>query len=161
MSPGAGGLRRLVDPALFSDPYAANNFIGSVLEASTETSMIGMDLDGNIQLWNEGARRLYGYEPEDVISKANSSILHVAADVEAGLPVRMMATALETGKFEGSVVRRRKDGTTFAARAAYDALSYTHRKEWMRWVEEAKKPETRATRIAKTVAGLREGKKTH
>jgi hypothetical protein len=47
------------------------------------------------------------------------------------------------------------------ARAAYDALSYTHRKEWVRWVEEAKKPETRAARIEKTVTGLREGKKTH
>jgi uncharacterized protein YdeI (YjbR/CyaY-like superfamily) len=46
------------------------------------------------------------------------------------------------------------------ARAAYDGLSYTHRKEWVRWVEEAKKPETRATRIEKTVAALREGKKT-
>jgi antitoxin component of MazEF toxin-antitoxin module len=48
-----------------------------------------------------------------------------------------------------------------AARAAYDGLSYTHRKEWVRWVEEAKKPETRATRIERTVAGLRAGKKTH
>jgi hypothetical protein len=47
------------------------------------------------------------------------------------------------------------------ARTAYDGLSYTHRKEWVRWVEEAKKPETRATRIEKTVAGLRAGKKTH
>ena len=47
------------------------------------------------------------------------------------------------------------------ARAAYDGLSYTHRKEWVRWVEEAKKAETRSTRIEKTVAGLREGKKTH
>jgi antitoxin component of MazEF toxin-antitoxin module len=48
-----------------------------------------------------------------------------------------------------------------AARTAYDGLSYTHRKEWVRWVEEAKRPETRASRIEKTVAGLREGKKTH
>ncbi len=47
------------------------------------------------------------------------------------------------------------------ARAAYDGLSYSHRKEWVRWVEEAKKPETRTTRIEKTVTGLREGKKTH
>ena len=48
-----------------------------------------------------------------------------------------------------------------AARATYDGLSYTHRKEWVRWVQEAKKPETRASRIEKTVAGLRAGKKTH
>jgi bacteriocin resistance YdeI/OmpD-like protein/uncharacterized protein DUF1905 len=46
------------------------------------------------------------------------------------------------------------------ARAAYDALAFTHRKEWVRWVEEAKKPETRAARIEKTVVALREGRKT-
>jgi hypothetical protein len=46
-------------------------------------------------------------------------------------------------------------------RAAYDGLSFTHRKEWVRWVEEAKKPETRATRIARTVEGLKAGRKTH
>ncbi len=48
-----------------------------------------------------------------------------------------------------------------AVRATYDGLSFTHRKEWVRWVEEAKKPETRAARIEKTIAGLREGRKTH
>jgi hypothetical protein len=47
------------------------------------------------------------------------------------------------------------------SRAAYDALSYTHRKEWVRWIEDAKKPETRAARVDKTVAGLRAGRKTH
>jgi len=46
-----------------------------------------------------------------------------------------------------------------AARATFDGLSFTHRKEWVRWVEEAKKPETRATRLAKTVESLRAGKR--
>lgn len=46
-----------------------------------------------------------------------------------------------------------------AARATFDALSFTHRKEWVRWVEEAKKAETRATRLAKTVESLHEGKR--
>ena len=114
--PTPRGMRRLIDPALLADPYAAANFIGNVLEASTETSIIGTDLEGNIQLWNEGARRLYGYEPEEVIGKANSTLLHTAEDVTAGLAKQMMATAIEAGKFEGSVVRRRKNGTTFPAR---------------------------------------------
>lgn len=48
-----------------------------------------------------------------------------------------------------------------AAAAAYEQLSFTHRKEWARWVTEAKRPETRSTRIAKTVEGLRSGKRTH
>ena len=47
------------------------------------------------------------------------------------------------------------------ARAAFDGLAPSHKKEWVRWVEEAKKAETRAARIEKTVAGLKAGKKTH
>jgi len=47
-----------------------------------------------------------------------------------------------------------------AARATYEGLSYTHRKEWVRWVEEAKRPETRASRIERTAAALREGRRT-
>jgi PAS domain S-box-containing protein len=115
-SPAAGGMQRLLDPDLFADPQVAANFISSVLEASTEYSIIGQDLEGNIQLWNEGARRIYGYETQEIVGKANSSMLHPAEDVAAGLPQRMMATALETGKFEGTVLRKRKNGTTFTAR---------------------------------------------
>ena len=54
---------------------------------------------------------------------------------------------------------RRRSRRTRTARATFDGLSYTHRKEWVRWIEEAKKPETRATRLAKTVESLREGKR--
>jgi hypothetical protein len=40
------------------------------------------------------------------------------------------------------------------ARTLFDALSYTHRKEHVRAIEEAKAPETRERRIQKTVAAL-------
>ena len=46
-----------------------------------------------------------------------------------------------------------------AARTHFHSLAPSHRKEWVRWVEEAKKPETRSARIEKTAAALREGKK--
>jgi len=42
-----------------------------------------------------------------------------------------------------------------AARKAFDGLPFTHRKEYVRWIEEAKKPETRASRVAKTLAKLK------
>jgi hypothetical protein len=38
-----------------------------------------------------------------------------------------------------------------SAKAAWDKLSYSHRKEYINAIEEAKKPETRARRIAKAV----------
>ncbi len=43
---------------------------------------------------------------------------------------------------------------TAGTRAAFDALSYTHRKEHVRAIEDAKKPETRARRIAKAIDAL-------
>jgi hypothetical protein len=47
-----------------------------------------------------------------------------------------------------------------ALRATFDGLAPSHRKEWVRWVEEAKKPETRAARVQKTVESVRAGRKT-
>lgn len=45
------------------------------------------------------------------------------------------------------------------ARAVWDKLSYTHRREHVEHIEEAKKPETRERRIEKSVALLAAGKK--
>jgi hypothetical protein len=36
-------------------------------------------------------------------------------------------------------------------REAFDRLSFSHRREYVAWIDEAKKPETRARRIALTV----------
>jgi Bacteriocin-protection, YdeI or OmpD-Associated/Domain of unknown function (DUF1905) len=44
------------------------------------------------------------------------------------------------------------------ARAAFDALSYTHRKEYARWIAEAKREETRERRVAQTLERLRQGR---
>lgn len=40
------------------------------------------------------------------------------------------------------------------ARAYFESLSYTHRREYAGYVAEAKKPETRATRAARTIQSL-------
>jgi hypothetical protein len=41
------------------------------------------------------------------------------------------------------------------ARAAYDNLAYSHKREHVRAIESAKKPETRGRRIEKAIATLR------
>jgi hypothetical protein len=43
------------------------------------------------------------------------------------------------------------------ASAAFDALAPSHRREWCRWVAEAKRADTRTTRADRTVAALRSG----
>ena len=44
------------------------------------------------------------------------------------------------------------------AAAAFDALAFTHRKEYARWIEEPKREETRRRRVAQAVEKLREGR---
>lgn len=41
------------------------------------------------------------------------------------------------------------------AKALFDKLSYTHQKEYVNWINEAKRDETRQTRIAKTIEMLK------
>src|SRR5216684_2573595 len=106
----------LFDSSILATAQQAVEFISNILESSTEYSVIGKDLDGKILLWNEGARRLYGYEPEEVVGKANSSILHVPEDVKAGKHREIMETALRDGKWEGTIGRVRKNGERFTAR---------------------------------------------
>lgn len=45
------------------------------------------------------------------------------------------------------------------ANAAFSELSYTHQKEYVRWIEEAKKEETRQARVAKTLQVSKNKKK--
>lgn len=45
------------------------------------------------------------------------------------------------------------------AAAFWKKLSYTHQREYVQWIEEARKPETRERRIGKAVEMLAEGKR--
>ncbi len=106
----------MFDSAIVGNAQEAVEFISNILESSTEYSMIGKALDGRILLWNEGARRVYGYEPEEVVGKANAAILYVPEDVLAGKDREIMAIALREGKWEGTIGRIRKNGERFTAR---------------------------------------------
>jgi Bacteriocin-protection, YdeI or OmpD-Associated/Domain of unknown function (DUF1905) len=48
-------------------------------------------------------------------------------------------------------------GADESAKKAFAKLSFSHRRDYVEWVEEAKKPETRARRIVATVERVREG----
>jgi PAS domain S-box-containing protein len=114
--PGDGNSGGLFDSSIIATAQEAVDFVTNILESSTEYSVIAKDLTGKIVLWNEGARRLYGYEPDEVIGKANSSILYAPEDAKAGVPGQIMRAALEQGKWEGTLTRQRKNGDQFTAR---------------------------------------------
>jgi hypothetical protein len=45
------------------------------------------------------------------------------------------------------------------ARAFFDGLAFSHRREYANWINEAKQETTRQTRVAKTIELLKQGKK--
>jgi hypothetical protein len=53
------------------------------------------------------------------------------------------------------------DSMNASERRAYDGLAYTQRKEFVLWIEQAKKPETRSRRIERILAKLREYQASH
>ncbi len=88
----------------------------NILDSSTEYSIIGVDLEGTIVLWNEGARLRYNFEPDEVIGNANASILFTPEDLAQGKPKEISDAALRGGKWEGPLERVRRNGERFIAR---------------------------------------------
>jgi uncharacterized protein YdeI (YjbR/CyaY-like superfamily) len=43
------------------------------------------------------------------------------------------------------------------ARATFDRMAYTHRREYVEWITEAKRPETRTRRVSKAAELIRNG----
>jgi hypothetical protein len=82
-----------------------------------------------------------------------------AAGVKAGQPVQV-TVALDTAPREVEVPKDLAAALKKAgARAAFDALAFSHRKEHVRAIEEASAPETRARRIDRAVAMVASGGK--
>ena len=103
------------DNTIAGSAQEALDFVSNILEASTEYSIIGKELDGTIVLWNEGARRLYGYQPEEVVGSANAALLFTAEDIADGVPEALLQATLRDGKWIGQLKRLRKDGRRFTA----------------------------------------------
>jgi hypothetical protein len=88
-----------------------------------------------------------------------SKAVRQAASVEAGDTVDVTVTLdTEVREVEVPADLAKALQTDPAAQAAFDRMAFTHRKEYARWIEEAKKPETRERRVAQTLDMVREGK---
>ncbi|MDO8137113.1 MAG: PAS domain S-box protein [Candidatus Brocadiales bacterium] len=89
------------------------NFLNSILLSSTEYSIMAMDLKGKVQAFNEGARRMYGYEPEEVVGRLGLQALF-DSEVEGGLEQALSLTE-KTGRFEAGIMGKRRSGELFPA----------------------------------------------
>ena len=87
------------------------NFLNSILLSSTEYSIMALDPQGRIQAFNEGARKMYGYEPEEVVGKC---LIHSLFSAEGnGQLEEALSLTEKTGRHEIDLQGRRKSGEPF------------------------------------------------
>jgi PAS domain S-box-containing protein len=73
-----------------------------------------LDPEGRIASWNEGAKRIKGYESEEILGK-HFSCFYSEQERLSGKPDKELQEALEKGHYTEEGLRVRKDGSTFWA----------------------------------------------
>ena len=84
-------------------------------------AIVGLDVDGGITEWTDGAARVIGYTGKSAIGR-HVSMLHPPEDVERGAPQQVLSQAREQGRAEVHDWRLRRDGTRFWANAIVTAI---------------------------------------
>ncbi|HYZ31966.1 MAG TPA: PAS domain S-box protein [Crenalkalicoccus sp.] len=92
-----------------------------LVQGVTDYAIFMLDPEGRITNWNAGARRIKGYEGEEIIGQ-HFSRFYTEEDRAAGLPDRVLEQVRETGRFEAEGWRVRKDGRRFWASVVIDAI---------------------------------------
>lgn len=92
-----------------------------MFEGIKDYALITLDPEGNVTSWNEGARRIKGYEASEIIGKSFKNF-YSSQDVSMGKCDYELKEAAETGRFEDEGWRIRKDGTKFWANVLITAM---------------------------------------
>ena len=98
-------------------------------------SMVRMGTPRHILLILKEIREKLGKHPGDRI--------RVTVELDNAPRIIVLAADVEAAYRKAGVLR------------AYQAMSYSHQREYANWIEDAKKPETRARRIARSVTDLK------
>ena len=92
-----------------------------LVEGVKDYAIFMLDAEGRISTWNEGARRMNGYEVQEIIGK-HFSVFYPEEDAKGGKPLEKLKVAAEKGHYEEEGLRVRKDGSTFWASVLITAL---------------------------------------
>ena len=103
-----------------------NEALFSIILNISHDAIIATDQDQNIILFNQGAKRIFGYNASEVIGQPLEVLLPPTLSEIHRAHVRRFATALEVTRQMGErreIYGQRKDGTIFPAEASIAKLS--------------------------------------
>jgi PAS domain S-box-containing protein len=91
-----------------------------LVEGVKDYAIFMLDPQGHVATWNAEARRIKGYEAEEIIGE-HFSAFYTDEDLERNHPEQVLRMAAE-GAYEEEGLRVRKDGSTFWANIVITAL---------------------------------------
>ncbi|MDB6082920.1 MAG: sensor histidine kinase, partial [Gammaproteobacteria bacterium] len=92
-----------------------------LVDSVTDYALYMLDPAGKIASWNSGARRIKGYDADEIIGK-HFSCFYSDDDRASDVPMNGLRTAAEHGRLETEGWRLRKDGSRFWANVIIDAI---------------------------------------
>ena len=93
----------------------ATDSLNAVLDSSTEYAIIATDARWQVVMFNEGARRTFGYEPQDILGQPLARLV-APEEVETAVGLTMERALRMHGRHEGEGIRVRRDGQRFPVR---------------------------------------------
>ncbi len=94
----------------------------TLVDSAKDYAIYALDKEGCVQTWNAGARRIKGYEADEIVGQ-HFSRFYLPEDVRAGKPARDLMLASENGQYEEEGWRVRKDGSRFWANVVIARLT--------------------------------------
>lgn len=86
------------------------NFLAAII-ASSDDAIVSKDLNGIVSSWNEGARRIFGYEPEEMIGQPILRIIPPELQYEEDFILSRIRSGGRIDHFE--TIRMKKNGERF------------------------------------------------
>lgn len=91
----------------------ARALLDSVVQGASAHAIVALDPAGKVELWNDGARRMYGYLPIEMLGRDLARLFPAGSS-----PSSLLALVDLEGRFEGALDQLRASGELFTARIA-------------------------------------------
>jgi PAS domain S-box-containing protein len=104
-----------------SPPGRSEEQYHKMVEEVEDYAILMLDSNGIIRNWNKGAEKIKGYTEKEIVGN-HFRVFYTPEDQAAGLPEKLVAEAIQTGKAVHEGWRVRKDRTTFWGSIVITAL---------------------------------------
>jgi PAS domain S-box-containing protein len=120
-TPASGERVLIQDETPARDDAPQNSLFRLLVESVSDYAIFLLDPTGHIMSWNAGARRIKGYEAEEITGK-HFSIFYTPQEVKRGKPGYGLTVAAADGSWQEEGWRVRQDGSRFWASVVITAL---------------------------------------